>query len=272
MQMAYTHPMSVQPRPPRPITERQRAARIISVRAVIEAAARKREQRRQEYARAPRRCRRCGDPIQWRHRENVFCGHSCAASTTNAARTRSQESRNKTRVTLKGRRCDGRPVIPRETRRCKMCGEPFESKVSVSKRYCSQPCRNRAPERRRAGGGERLKSSWSKKGHYKGIFCGSTWELAYLAHCLDNGADIQRCRRSFYYDGQHRYTPDFVVNGKFVEIKGYVADEDLLLAKLNAVRDAGEQIELVRRSEMEPHLRYARSVFGAALESAYDVT
>lgn len=77
------------------------------------------------------------------------------------------------------------------------------------------------------------------KGHYKGIFCASRFELAFLIYCLDSGKDVSRCTKSYTYidsDGKERlYYPDFIVDGEVVEIKGY--STDVTLTKINSVTD-----------------------------------
>ena len=75
-----------------------------------------------------------------------------------------------------------------------------------------------------------------KKGWYKGFFCDSTYELAYVIYCLDHNIDIKRNTEYFTYEykgKQHRYYPDFIVNGELIEIKGY--HSDLVDIKLKSV-------------------------------------
>ena len=68
------------------------------------------------------------------------------------------------------------------------------------------------------------KTGKGKKGWYKSFFCSSTYELAYVIYCLDHNIDIKRNTEYFTYEyegKQHRYYPDFIVNGELIEIKGY---------------------------------------------------
>lgn len=77
-------------------------------------------------------------------------------------------------------------------------------------------------------GGIRHGAGRGKKGRYKGIWCDSSWELAYLIYCLDHGIKIERCTESFdyEYEGQkHKYFPDFIVEGTYIEIKGFNTDK-----------------------------------------------
>ena len=80
-------------------------------------------------------------------------------------------------------------------------------------------------------GGIREGSGRAKTGYYKGIYCGSTYELSFLIWQLDHNKDIQRCNKSFTYTFQgkkHIYYPDFEVDSKIIEVKGRVQDVDFI--------------------------------------------
>lgn len=121
-----------------------------------------------------------------------------------------------------------------EARQCKTCRGIFKTTYKEQK-YCSYDCRvtnnNYAKEiyRRRAlnnsFGGFRQGYVKGKKGWYKGIYCDSSWELAYIIHCQANGKSIERCkeiRKYIFEEKEHQYHPDFIVDGTIVEVKGYV--------------------------------------------------
>lgn len=78
-----------------------------------------------------------------------------------------------------------------------------------------------------AAGGLRQGSGRGKKGWYKGYYCDSTYELAFVIYNLDHNIAFQRCPRSIYYtytdNGKvHKYFPDFLLpDNSLVEIKGY---------------------------------------------------
>lgn len=80
-------------------------------------------------------------------------------------------------------------------------------------------------------GGIREGSTRGKSGRYRGIYCDSTYELAFVIYNLDHGNDIQRYGKYFnYYDpdrnGWFKYYPDFLVNGQIIEIKNYFRNID----------------------------------------------
>lgn len=66
------------------------------------------------------------------------------------------------------------------------------------------------------------------KGTYKGFWCASTYELAYVIYCLDHNIQIERNTKGFPYEfkgRKHLYYPDFIVNNEYVEIKGFWKEE-----------------------------------------------
>lgn len=66
-----------------------------------------------------------------------------------------------------------------------------------------------------------------KKGYYKGYWCDSSWELAFLIYCLEHNITIKRNEDKFPYvmDNEiHYYVPDFIVGSTYIEIKGRIDD------------------------------------------------
>ena len=77
-------------------------------------------------------------------------------------------------------------------------------------------------------GGYRINSGKGKQGWYKGIFCDSSWELAFLYYYLEHNLKIERCKeiRKYIINGEeHKYIPDFVTDQGIIEIKGYMSEK-----------------------------------------------
>jgi hypothetical protein len=73
-------------------------------------------------------------------------------------------------------------------------------------------------------GGKRIGSGRGKQGWYKGIYCDSSWELAFLVYYLDHNKNIKRCeekREYIFNEETHIYYPDFITDEGIIEIKGY---------------------------------------------------
>lgn len=108
-------------------------------------------------------------------------------------------------------------------------------------------------------GGYKPGSGRGKKGWYKGYFCDSSWELAFLIYHLDHNITIDRCKEIRYYTFNGRtkkYHPDFVVDGKIIEIKGFKTDE--VEAKLQFNPD----IIHYYKDDMKLYLDYAIYKYG----------
>jgi len=90
-------------------------------------------------------------------------------------------------------------------------------------------------------GGLRNGSGRGKKGTYKGYYCDSTYELAYIAYNLDHNIEFKRCPRTIYYMYEYKgkiykYYPDFILpDNSLVETKGY--HSEIVDLKTNSVKD-----------------------------------
>jgi len=110
-------------------------------------------------------------------------------------------------------------------------------------------------------------SGRGKKGWYKGYFCDSSWELAYVIYCLDHNISIKRNTKKRQYIWNNKvknYIPDFLVEGKLIEIKGYKTKK--WLAKLSANRD----VEILYEKEMRPILSYVKDNYGKDFIRLYE--
>lgn len=115
-------------------------------------------------------------------------------------------------------------------------------------------------------GGKRHGSGRGKKGWYNGIFCDSSWELAFLMYHADHGIEVFRCDevRMYEWEGRTRkYLPDFVVEGTIYEIKGYISPQSL------AKKFAHPDIVVLGNLEMTPYLEYCVAKYGKNYISKY---
>jgi len=98
------------------------------------------------------------------------------------------------------------------------------------------------------------KKSRFHKGIYKGMSLDSSWELAYVIWCEDQGKKIERNIKKFPYTFRNRiynYIPDFIVDGSYVEVKGRE------VARTHAkYRYFPHPLTILRRKEMAPILKY----------------
>jgi hypothetical protein len=127
--------------------------------------------------------------------------------------------------------------------------------------------REKISAKMKSHGGYRIGSGRGKKGWYKGFFCDSSWELAYVIFCLDHDIKIRRNTKKLKYvfNGEEKsYIPDFIVDGELVEIKGFKTDQ--WEAKLQHNPD----VTALYKEEMKPILNYVESVYGKEFTKMYE--
>lgn len=103
-------------------------------------------------------------------------------------------------------------------------------------------------------------SGRGKKGWYKGYWCDSSWELALVIYCLENNITIERNYETYdyVYNGiNHKYHPDFLVDGELVEVKGYWTEQTT--AKIN---QCPKQIRILDKATIKPYIEYAVFQYG----------
>lgn len=110
-------------------------------------------------------------------------------------------------------------------------------------------------------------SGRGKKGWFKGIFCDSSWELAYVIYCLDHEIPISRNTDRFYYSWKDKiriYIPDFEVYSYKVEIKGYVTDQ------WKAKFEQNPKVFVLKESDLKNIFRYVIDKYGKDFIKLYE--
>jgi hypothetical protein len=156
----------------------------------------------------------------------------------------------------------------KEQRVCK-CGNVFECWKSRNRQFCSFVCSQRGKDKTNSGGA-RLGSGRSKSGYYNGVYCGSTYELAWVIYNLDHDIKFERNNLGFEYKfgGKVRkYYPDFVLSdGTFVEIKGYKTKQDLAKWK-----HFPHQLQILEKDKLSYVFEYVRNTYsGYELKNLYE--
>lgn len=119
-------------------------------------------------------------------------------------------------------------------------------------------------------GGYRYGSGLGKHGRYKGYKCDSSWELAYVIYNLEHNITFERNRERFQYriDGKlHHYTPDFICDGKYVEIKGYINEK--WKAKVEQF-PKDKTLLILYKTDMKPYLDYVVNKYGKDFIKLYE--
>ena len=100
-------------------------------------------------------------------------------------------------------------------------------------------------------GGYRHGSGRSKSGYYKGIYCGSTYELCWVIHSLDHNIKFTRFPGSVSQDNV-KYFPDFLLDdGKtIIETKGYEKQESVNI-KTAIAEKCGYTVKVLRKDDLQ---------------------
>lgn len=203
-----------------------------------------------------------------------FCSRSCANS-----RPRSLKYRKKISKIMKSS-----PVIKRKMQEadvkkpkkiCPICGIEFSIFPSKVERtiFCSRDC-FLAPGAREhytcSAGGYREGSGRAHNGYYKGIYCGSTYELVWMVYQIDHNIPFERFKGALKHKDD-TYIPDFLQDGGIVEIKGYYTDnveKQIRVAKAN-----GFNITLKYKEDLKEEFDYVFKTYSKkqeTLHSLYD--
>jgi len=116
-------------------------------------------------------------------------------------------------------------------------------------------------------GGVREGGGRGKKGRYSGIYCDSTWELAFVICAIADGKNIKRVSqpRVYTFEGRERkYFPDFIVDGKVFEIKGWKTPQSI------AKEEQNPDIIVVQWNEIKPMMERAKIIIGDDIINAYE--
>lgn len=120
------------------------------------------------------------------------------------------------------------------------------------------------------GGGIRKSAGRGKSGWYKGYWCDSSWELAYVIYNLDHNIKFERNKQGFEYiykNETHKYYPDFILeDGTYVEIKGYETE----LTEIKKQRLCNEKYIIINRDKMKPYLEYTKNKYGKDFIKLYN--
>jgi len=217
-------------------------------------------------------CMQCKKAIPY---SKKFCNRSCSVTYSNIGRIRAEESKKKIsdiRVVIaqnKGysnnfKNEDGSPKYWTNTRKRTIvnCSNPYcdnethvtDSEMGLYKtHFCSLDCR------KKNSGGLRHGSGRGKKGWYKGYYCDSTYELAYVIYNIDNNVNFKRSEIVIpysYKNKNHNYHPDFENNSTLIEVKGYHTEQ--VDAKIKATKEAGYNLQMLYKDDLKYAFDYVK--------------
>lgn len=124
------------------------------------------------------------------------------------------------------------------------------------------------------------KNNPTSKYKYENIYFDSGWELAYYIYLRDNKINFSYHSKKFEYKDSvgnlHYYFPDFIVDGKIVEIKGdFLIDEkgnlinpydkskegeDILKRKQELMESL--DVKILKEADVFPYIKYVEKTYG----------
>jgi len=191
----------------------------------------------------------------------IFCSRKCANSRNWTESDKLKKSiANKGNIPWNKGKCSDIFVY----KNCQnlKCENKFLDKLKNKKMYCSKKC---SPNM----GGYREGSGRGKSGYYKGIFCASTYELAWVIYRLDHNLPVQRFE-GFLQNESLKYYPDFIdENGEIIEIKGYYTK--LVDDKCDLAKNKGYKIKVLYRKDLDKQFEWVQQNYKYKnLQELYD--
>ena len=117
-------------------------------------------------------------------------------------------------------------------------------------------------------GGIRKGAGRGKSGWYKGYWCDSSWELAFVIYNLEHNIEFKRNKKGFKYifeGNEYKYYPDFIIDNEYYEIKGY---EDKKVEEKN--KQFNKTLHILKKEEMKLYLDYAINKYSKNFIELYE--
>jgi len=220
-----------------------------------------------------KKCENCESQHDGSYASGRFCSSKCARCFS--TKKNRAEINRRVSLTLSGSYTGkdnsfykANPDYIRPTRECLICKTSFETIQSSNKVYCSPKCARKGQVT--PTGGYRPGSGRGKSGWYKGYWCDSSWELAWVIYHLDHNIEFVRSKTYFNYtfnDKTLRYYPDFVINDTFIEIKGYRSPQ--YEAKLKQL-PSDVKIIVLYREDLKDIFKYVTTKYGTDYVKLYE--
>ena len=212
------------------------------------------------------KCENCGKEHDGSYGSGRFCSKLCAHSFVGKSKT--TESKQKISNALRNLSIKTRISV------CEICKHEFlltkkENGRWPSGRFCSDECRSKSYYAKqhitsKKCGGYKPHGGRGKRGWYKGYWCDSSWELAWVIYNLDHGIKFERNTVGFPYQFEnemHEYHPDFKLSdGSFVEIKGWYDSKTIV--KHKTFRSLGYKLIVIDKDNINLYLKYAKEKYG----------
>lgn len=229
-------------------------------------------------------CENCKNEHDGSYGSGRFCSKKCAKSFS--TKLKRNDINLKVSKTIKEKIKNGETIgfiKPNKdldngyyTKICSNCSKEYKTRKK-SQKYCSSNCTHTSEEYRKqiskknkgVTGGLRKGSGRGKSGWYKGIWCDSSYELAWVIYNLEHDILFERNHKSYKYiynDEEHKYFPDFICDKKLIEIKGFIRDNDKSKFKSEFDMD----LKILYKKDIQKELNYTIQKYGKDYIKLYE--
>lgn len=230
----------------------------------------------------PKKCLNCNVIIEYDKRVNNYCSRKCGAIHTqiNGGHCKwSEEDKKRIREQSKKNPYFNGTIVPQRTKNfilsknCLNCNNLF-TPIHDKRKCCSRACYRiwikNSGYMKGKGGGFREKSGRGKQGWYKGYFCNSSWELAWVIYNLENNISFIRNKDGFKYifeNKEYKFYPDFYLpnENKYIEIKGYKSSK-----YDSKVSQFPYKIDTLYKKDMDKYIDYTIKKYGKKFINLYE--
>ena len=246
-------------------------------------AAAKKEQKLSIWIAEKHICEKCGKVMTEKFGSGRFCSRACANSREHSQEdkdklrlkaleqfnpVKASDSYKKLKAAMQLRLSQNIIAYELNPARCSECGKalPYNRRMysTCSKECWSLRSSKLAKERVKKYGGNINQNNKHgyKQGTYKGIHYDSSWELAYIAYCIDHNIKISRNKQAFTYSyagKSHIYYPDFIIDNTYIEIKNYWTEQ--VQAKIDAVAGTAN-LQILYYKDIKFAIDYCKEKYG----------
>lgn len=234
-------------------------------------------QKKELYYQSPKQCLKCNQVLSYEKRHNKFCGSICSGSTS-LGRKHSTETKLKISNSVKNseifhinNKLNRTYTTILSEKICPICKNKFLSYKGI---FCSHECHFQDQRngylfsKKGKKGGYQQGSGRGKSGWYKGIFCNSTYELAWVIYNLEHNILFERNNQGFIYiheNKKYKYYPDFIQNNEYIEIKGFLRPNDK-----SKFEQFPHPLKILYGKDIKVHIDYCKHKYGYHFEELYE--
>lgn len=217
-------------------------------------------------------CLKCNNQHNGTYGSGKYCSRKCANSRTWSQSDKDKKSKSATNSPLVLKANREKSIGHTIQKKCPICEIKFTIPISESNQiFCSRKCHDLDVSfkfRKKPPGGYRQGAGRSKGGWYKGIWCDSSWELAWVIYNIDHNILFKRNKKGFEYKIQneiHNYYPDFIVGDNFIEIKGRLLEKDKF-----KISQFPFKLKILFKKDLKEILKYVIEKYGGDFIKLYE--